>query len=158
KLGLSLADILAAVHKKAVIHGRLKPANIFVMDKMELKLADFQIKGFALPVRDLDNVPLQSLTYSAPELLDQYDPTVQTDIYSLGVILYELLTGRNPFLNGKRETVFNNILTRMPEPVSRLNPDVPAKVDKIVFRALEKAPVNRYSDMKSFAKELKDIL
>ncbi|OQX86677.1 hypothetical protein B6D60_05705 [candidate division KSB1 bacterium 4484_87] len=158
KIGLRLADILAAVHKKGVIHGKLKPTNIFVMDKMELKLVDFQIKGFTLPVRDMDNVPLASLTYSAPELFDKYEPTIQTDVYSLGVILYELLTGTNPFVNGKRETVFNNILTHLPEPVSRLNPEVPAKVDNIIFKAIEKAPVNRYADMKLFARELKNAI
>ncbi len=158
QLGVQLTEILSAIHKKNVIHGKLKPTNIFVLEKMELKLTDFQIKGFGIPVRDMDNVPLQSLTYSAPELLDQYDPSVQTDVYSLGVILYELLTGHNPFLNGSRETVFNNILTRMPNPVSRMNPDVPKKVDKIIFKALEKAPVNRFSNMKSFARELKELL
>ena len=153
-----IAEILAEIHEKGIIHGRLKPENIFILSKDEIKITDFQIPSFSIPIRKSETIDVKSLTYTAPELLDNNVASVQTDVFALGVILYELLTEKNPFSEDTPNKVFNQLLTKTPSPVTLSNSEVPEELNKIIIKSLEKAPVNRYNSMSDMAEALEKIV
>ncbi len=155
---LKTAEALSFTHGKNIFHGRLKPDNIFVIESGDVKLTDFQLPGFSLPVKKIENIDRRALTYFAPELLEKYVPTAQSDVFALGVILYELISGQNPFLAETADKIFEELQSKTPEPVYNFNPDVPKKLNEIVLLALEKAPAKRFSDMEKFAAELRGIV
>lgn len=155
---IKTAEALLFTHGKNIIHGRLKPDNIFLVEKGEVKLTDFLLPGFSVPVKMMEHIEPKTLTYFAPELLETYAPTIQSDVFALGVILYELITGQNPFLDANADKIFNLIHTKIPDPASKLNPDVPKKLNEIVLQAIEKAPVKRFSDMSKFVAELHSVV
>ena len=155
---IQISEILLFTHSKNIIHGRLKPSNIFTISKSEVKLTDFQIPGFSLPAKKLENASAESLTYFAPELINDNELSFQTDIFALGVILYELLTDINPFMHQKPNKIFDQIQTKTPESISNYNKNVPNKLNNIVLKMIEKTPVKRYKRMKDLLADLKEIL
>lgn len=155
---IQISEILLFTHNKNIIHGRLKPSNIFTISKSEVKLTDFQIPGFSLPAKKLENASAESLTYFAPELINDNELSFQTDIFALGVILYELLTDINPFMHQKPNKIFDQIQTKTPESISNYNKNVPNKLNNIVLKMIEKTPVKRYKRMKDLLADLKEIL
>lgn len=157
QLGINIAEVLAHPHKSEIVHGRLQPDNIFVIDKNSIKLTDFQIADVRLPVQHLDNGSLNYLTYHAPELIKDNFNDLFSDIYSLGVILYELLTGRNPFLFQEKQKIIDFVLNKTPAPITKHNSELPDELNSIVFKAIEKEPKKRFGSMTEFGDELKNI-
>ncbi|HDP98770.1 MAG TPA: hypothetical protein ENN22_06255 [bacterium] len=153
-----IADVLAVAHENNIIHGRLKPENIIIVDKDELKLTDFHIPGFCVPVKQMENIAPRTLTYLAPELIESNEPTRQTDMFALGVLLYELVTDINPFIDDDRERIFENLRTKTPAPVHQLNKQLPDALSEIIFKAIEKAPVQRYQRMDQIYKNLSALV
>ncbi|MCP4353575.1 MAG: serine/threonine protein kinase [Desulfobacterales bacterium] len=153
----SLAEILSECHKKNVIHRDLKPHNIFIFSDGLIKLLDFGIARMTM-LSDLTKtgVSLGSPEYMAPELFatGSYDP--RTDVYSLGVIAFELLTGRLPFRGDSIAVLFNEHLKSSVPDIGQFREDVPDWVRHITGKLLEKKPVMRYQCMDELLLDLEN--
>ena len=158
KICLNLVQILNSIHQQKVYHGRLQPNNIFVLNNQEVRIADFQIPSLAIPLKFHQTSSLKYLTYFAPEQIDDRAFNRMTDIFSLGVIMYEILTGNNPFYDEDRTKVFDNIRNKTPEPLSSHNPELPAELDEIVLKTLEKSPKKRYDKLGLLEKQLAELV
>jgi serine/threonine protein kinase len=143
---------LQAAHQKGLIHRDLKPSNIFVMDDDTAKVIDFGVVYLA----GTHSVTGQKGTYQymSPEQVQMKEVTPASDIFSLGVILYEALTARKPFAHATAEETMQAVLKRVPPPVSDLNPAISHSVSQVVHKCLAKQPIHRFSS----ARELSETL
>src|SRR5687768_11257717 len=128
-VGSRIADALEAVHAKGTVHGNIKPATVFVSSSG--------------PVRLLDSAET-SINYLSPEQVRGESLDLRTDLFSLGLLLYEMTTGRRAFGGPTTEAVTDAILNRDPVPVREVNPVVPPELDHLITRALEKDRSMRY--------------
>jgi eukaryotic-like serine/threonine-protein kinase len=153
-------DILAALqymHAQGVVHRDLKPENIMLVDAERIKIIDFGIAACAdsrrLTFGNLSQV-MGSPDYISPEQVKNKRGDARSDLYAVGVILYEMLTGETPFHGANPFAVMNARLVTSPRPPSEVNPDVPPELDQIVLHALERDPVHRYASAQQFAQDL----
>jgi serine/threonine protein kinase len=140
-------------HKKGVIHRDIKPRNILITDQHDVKITDFgiaTIPGDSHGVAGCAGSPL----YMAPEQIEQREITPQTDIFALGLVMYELLTGRQPFYGKNLEAIQHLILHAPHPPLNNFRADVPDVLERIVNRALAKEPRNRYKSAMDMAGDL----
>jgi len=151
---------LDAAYRQGIIHRDIKPANIMVAANDEAKIADF---GLALNMnKDLDRdstfiMGVGSPAYMSPEQIKGYPLNQKTDLYSLGVVLFQLLTGRLPFRASNQATLVYRIINADPPAITALNPNLPAGLDPILKRALEKDLYSRYRNGAEFAKDLSAV-
>jgi eukaryotic-like serine/threonine-protein kinase len=165
RVGLQLVDGLAAAHEQGVIHRDLKPGNLRLTCDERLKILDFglaKLVSCLSPIADtesvLDTVVFAgTLPYMAPEQLRGAAGDVRTDIYSTGVVLYELTTGRLPFLVKLSTALTDDVLRQAPPPLGRLRPDISPRLEEIILKCLEKDPDNRYQSARELAIDLKRI-
>lgn len=143
--------------KQGIVHRDIKPANILVDDDDNPKIMDF---GLALDLNKQGNedstfiMGVGSPSYMSPEQIKGHPLNQKTDLYSLGVVLYELLTGRLPFRASNRAQLIYKIINADAPPVSSLNPEVPAGMDRILQKALEKDLYSRYKNGADMAQDL----
>jgi tRNA A-37 threonylcarbamoyl transferase component Bud32/tetratricopeptide (TPR) repeat protein len=150
---------VAAAHEKGIVHRDLKPSNILVTTAGEPKVVDFGLAHLVDSTSQLTRTgaALGTPLYMAPEQAEGRvkDISPQTDVYSLGVILYEILTGRLPHGGETLMEVYTRIVRDDPVPPRSLNPDVPEDLQTVALKALEKDPQRRYPTARAFADDLK---
>jgi eukaryotic-like serine/threonine-protein kinase len=147
-----VAEALAAAHRRAVIHGDIKPANILITNDNRVKLTDFGMARLAS--HQTDAAVRGTPAYWCPEQILGRAQDERSDLFSLGVVLHEMLTGINPFAGDSIPTVCNQILSSTPLPPSRSNPSIPAALDEIVASCLNKEPKFRMASADALAEQL----
>ena len=142
--------------QNGVIHRDIKAANILLSDREEIKISDFGTAQISQATHTQIDGFVGSPAYMAPEQINEEPPSVQTDIYSLGVTMYELLTGRLPFQAANSISMINKILNEEPTPIRSIRPDLPEDIVHIVETAMAKDPAVRYPAWYAMARDLAD--
>jgi serine/threonine protein kinase len=146
-----------AYREQGIVHRDLKPANIMISRGTDIKIADFGA-AFLKRSQPAQSAAMGSPYYMAPEQLQGDAPTFHSDMYSLGVVLYELLTGRRPFVADKLEALIEAIVQTEAVPPSELRPVLPRDIDAVVLRALKKDPAQRYGTWAQFGVEISKVI
>src|SRR5579863_5845345 len=159
-IAVNVLEALDYIHENGVVHRDLKPENIMVDAEDNVKLIDFGIAGDAAARRlTYANITaaLGSPNYIAPEQAKGKRGDARTDIYAMGIILYEMLTGKLPFQGATPLAAINDRLINYPIPPSVANPSIGPQLQEVIYRALERDPKNRYAHAREFAHDLQHL-
>jgi len=157
KLAVRICDALDYIHSNGVVHRDLKPENIMVDSNDSIKLIDFGIAGNEgsrrLTFANLSNV-MGTPDYISPEQVKGKRGDGRSDIYAMGVMLYDMLTGKVPFTGNNPFLIMNDRLLNNPMPPREIDPTISPALQEIIYRALERDPRNRYATAREFARDL----
>jgi len=158
-IGIDVCRALEAAHEQGVVHRDIKPGNIMVTASGDVKVTDFGIARMATGAETVAQTAavLGTASYLSPEQAQGQPVDGRTDIYSLGCVLYEMVTGRPPFIGDSTVAVASKHVLEQPVPPSRLNRDVSPDLDAVILRALAKNPENRYQTAEDLRRDLERV-
>jgi len=153
QVGFKCCGALDYAFRQGIVHRDIKPANIMVVKGTDVKIADF---GAAYLRKNpaAETITIGSPAYMSPEQIGAQPLTLQSDMFSLGTVLYELLTGQRPFIAPTVQAMLDKITTGEPLPPSRVRPALPSELDRILLKVLHKTPAARFTTWAEFALEL----
>ncbi|OGA36795.1 MAG: hypothetical protein A3F75_14670 [Betaproteobacteria bacterium RIFCSPLOWO2_12_FULL_64_23] len=156
QIGFKCCGALAYAFNEGIVHRDIKPANIMIAQGTDVKIADF---GAALlrKAQAVQTASIGSPYYMSPEQLEEAPLTHHSDMYCLGVVLYELLTGQRPFSADSLQMLVQKILNQQPAPPSSVRAALPKEIDRVVLRALGKKPELRYETWADFSLDLSNV-
>ena len=159
EVAADVADALDVAHERGVIHRDIKPANLMILPDRSVKVADFGIARLANASATMTtDMVVGTPYYMSPEQVRGGKLDGRSDLFSLGVVLYEAITGRRPFQADALATILNNILNTTPPAPHEVEPDIPRELSSIVMRAMGRTPEERYARGKELAGDLRGFL
>ena len=164
---IQASDAMETAHAKGIVHRDIKPGNMFIVGRRQMKILDFglaKVCGPRVAAHQSDEEALTqdgiipgTTSYMSPEQLRGEEIDARSDLFSLGVVLYEMATGQKPFVGKNRVLLMDAILNAKPTPVTKMNPSVPAALETIIARTLEKKRENRFQRAADICSDLKRL-
>jgi len=157
QIGFKCCGALDYAFREGIVHRDIKPANILIAKGTEVKISDFGA-AFLRKAQAVQTVAMGSPFYMSPEQIEDRELTFHSDMYSLGVVMYELLTGTRPFVADTLEALVQKILQQDPVPPSTLRPGLPKAIDAVVLTAIMKKPAHRHASWAEFAHAISECV
>jgi len=157
-IATQISQGLAKAHSKEIIHRDIKPANLLIAEDDVVKIVDFGLAKLAgRTMLTKEGTTLGTASYMSPEQTEGTEVDKRTDIWALGVVLYEMITGKQPFEGDYEQAVMYSIMHEDPEPLTALRTGLPMELERIVNKALKKSPAERYQSLDEMLVDLKSV-